>query len=67
MASGAAQGQCETGPVVKRRINDFVAAEAPVGVGQRNMAHFTAPAFNEGNGKCVRGGRRDLNEAEGWR
>ena len=48
------------GPVVKRRINDLVAAEAPGGVGQSDVADFAAPAFDERHGERVGRGRREF-------
>ena len=54
---GSAQSESEAGPVVERRIDYFVAAEAAVGVGEGDVADFPAPTFDESHGERVGGGR----------
>src|SRR6188508_1720428 len=52
----AAQGEGETGPVVKRRVDDLVAAESAGVSSQGDVADFTAPSFDEGHSESVGGG-----------
>src|SRR4051812_28897690 len=43
----AAKDLREADPVMKRRIDDFVAAEATRRVGQRHVTNFSSPAFDQ--------------------
>src|SRR5208282_1686338 len=56
----AAQSQRETSPIVERRIHYLIAAEAAGSIAQGGMANFAAPAFDQGDGQRVGGGRRKL-------
>src|ERR1035437_6948554 len=47
-------------PIVKRRIDDLVAAEAAGGVSERHMAHFSAPALDQRHGERVRPRRGEV-------
>ena len=45
---------------MERGINDLIAAEAAIGTGERDVAHFAAPAFDQGDGEGIGGGRREI-------
>src|ERR1035441_3323222 len=44
-------------PVVKRRIDDLVAAESAVRAGQGGVAHFAPPSLDQGDRQGFGGGR----------
>ena len=48
-----AQRHRQAGPVVERRIDDLVAGEPPLGVGQRDVADLAAPAFDQRDGQVI--------------
>src|ERR1035438_10881951 len=50
----AAHRQCKADPVVERGVYDLVAPETTRGVGERHMAHLSAPAFNQRHSQAVR-------------
>ena len=43
----AAEGHAQAGPVVERGIDDLVAGEPPLSVGQGHVADLAPPAFNQ--------------------
>ena len=49
----AGQCQCQRGPVAKRWINDFVAANRAPLIGDYDVCDLAAPSFREGNHEFV--------------